>query len=98
MEISHTLKDNQLTVNIKGRLDSLTSGDLMDFLNANFTQDVQNLVLDFAEVDFISSKGLRVLVSVYKTLGERKMIIINSNSSVLEVFRLSGLLTVFTMQ
>lgn len=98
MIINKIKNGESLTVSISGSLDSATSGEFMEFMEQNFTSDIQKLTLDFAEVDFISSKGLRVLVSVYKSLNGREMSVINTNTSVKEVFRLSSLLTVFNIQ
>lgn len=98
MTINEIKNDKELTVKINGRVDSATSDELMKYLSDNFTSEIENLVLDFAEVDFISSKGLRVLVSVYKGLNNQKMKIINSNASVKEVLRLSGLLEIFNVE
>lgn len=97
MEIKTERKENELTVMPVGRLDSATSGDFAAVLDSSFTGDVEKLVIDFSEVDFISSKGLRVIVSLYKRLGNRQMEIIGANPSVLEVFRLSGLLKVISI-
>lgn len=94
MDIEVTKRDKELTVKPIGRLDSATSGDFAEAIAENFTEDMEKLIIDFDEVDFISSKGLRVIVSVYKELGDRTMEITDANASVLEVFRLSGLLKV----
>lgn len=98
MTISKTRNENELLLTINGRIDSTSSDAFMEYLKQNFTQDVQKLTLDFEEVDFISSKGLRVLVSVYKTLDGRQIEIINANSAVREVFRLSSLLNIFNVR
>ena len=98
MTINQFKNGNNLTVIPGERLDSATSGEFQDFLTENFTADVEKLTLDFSQVDFISSKGLRVLVSTYKGLEGRKMEIINANASVKEVLRLSGLLKIFDVK
>lgn len=98
MTIKQAKNGNELTVTPVGRLDSATSGEFESFLNVNFTSDVEKLILDFSEIDFISSKGLRIIVSVYKTLNGRKLEIINTNPSVKEVFQLSGLLGVLDIK
>lgn len=98
MTITHKKNGDKLTIAISGRLDSTTSGEFTDFLEHNFTPDIQDLTLDFAEVDFISSKGLRVLVTLYKGLNGKQLRIINTNTSVKEVFRLSSLLTIFNIK
>ena len=95
MKITSELKDSVLTVVPDSRIDSATSEELMTFLEENFNEDIQSLILDFTDVDFISSKGIRVLVTVYKNLGTRSMEIINANTMVKEVLRLSGLIKLF---
>ena len=98
MTISSQKTDDELALLLSGRLDSATSGDLTDYLEKNFTQEVKRLILDFSEVDFISSRGLRVLVTVYKALNGREMEIRNANTSVKEVLQLSGLLKIFNVK
>ena len=98
MVISHVINGTELTVKLQGRLDSATSGDFDNFIQEHFVGDIDTLLLDFADVDFISSKGLRILVTIFKNLGERKMEIINANSSVVDVLRVSGLLKIFTLK
>ena len=95
MIISKTFKDGILTVIPDGRLDSATGDEFSEFINENLTAEVNEVVFDFSAVDFISSKGLRILVSTYKNLNGRKMEIVNCNTSVKEVFRISGFLKTF---
>lgn len=97
MTINTSRNGNELTVSPEGRLDSTTSGELQETLEAYFTEEVGKLILNFEGVDYISSKGLRILVSVYKSLNGREMEIVNANDSVLEVFRLSGLDKTFSI-
>ena len=87
-----------LTIIPEGRLDSSTSGEFAEYIEAGFTGDIKKLVLDFSGVDFISSKGLRVIVSVYKGLDGRAMEINGANNAVMEIFRLSGLLKVIEVK
>lgn len=98
MEINTTRNNNELIIAPVGRLDSATSGDFESALNENFTDETETLIIDFSSVDFISSKGLRVLVSTYKNLGTRKMEITGANASVMEILQLSGLLKVITVK
>lgn len=98
MVINVSKKQNEIVIAPVGRLDSSTSDEFSEFLNKNFTEDIEKLVLDFKEIDFISSKGLRVIVSTYKALNGRKLEIVGTNSSVMEIFRLSGLLKVLDVK
>lgn len=98
MTINHSRTENVLTVVPEGRLDSSTGDEFGRFLDKHFTEDVEKLVFDFSGVDYISSKGLRVLVSVYKDLKGRNMEINNANTSVREILRISGLTKVFNVK
>lgn len=98
MEILKNRENGVLTLTPCDRLDSNTSGELQECIDANFKEDDQKLVLDFSNVDFISSKGLRVVVAVYKNLGSRTMEITGTNAAVREVFRVSGLLSFFDLK
>ena len=98
MQITQKKEADCLTISLEGRVDSVSSGDFQAYLDENFTSDVQKLILDFSGVDFISSKGLRILVSLYKNLNGRSMVILKPNASVLEVLRLSGLLNFFQIE
>lgn len=100
MEIKTFLNEADMELKIApiGRLDSMTSKDFSDCIEENFTGDIKKLVIDFADVDFISSKGLRVIVTTYKNLEGRKMVICGANPAVLEVFKFSGLLKVIEVK
>ena len=92
MTINQERNGDILKVIPKGRLDSASSGEFTEFIETNFTEDVKKLVIDFGGVDFISSNGLRVIVTIYKNLGGRTIEITNANTAVMEIFRLSGFL------
>lgn len=87
--------EKSITVKPVGRLDSTTSDEFSEFVSQHFTEEFDSLVIDFGEVDFISSKGLRVLVSIYKQLNGRTMKLTGANASVMEILRISGLLRIF---
>ena len=91
------LNDNNgdLLVKLAGRLDSTTAGELEESFKAELNDSVRSLTVDLKKVDFISSKGLRVLVGAYKTLGRKGVTLTGANSSVTEILRLSGLYNVF---
>lgn len=95
MTIDFTSENNNLSVALNGRLDSSSSGDLECFLEGKINEQAASLTFDFTNVDFISSKGLRILVEAYKKMDGRPMSIVNANTSVKEILHLSGLLKVF---
>lgn len=83
--------DKELIVSLKGRLDTTTSPLLEEKLkNENINEDV--VILDFKELEYISSAGLRVLLSLKKKLdAEKKNLEIHSiNDVVKEVFEVTG--------
>lgn len=96
MVIEKENKNGNLIVAPDGRLDSLTAGEFENLLNQEINDELKSLTVDLAKVDFVSSKGLRVLVGAYKKLSGRKMILNNANSSVMEVLKISGLLKIFS--
>jgi len=97
LKIDVSKNGTDLRIKLTGTLDSMTSGDLEETLERELNDNVSSLTFDFSDVDYISSKGIRVLVAAYRKMNGRKMLIENANDSVKEVFRLSGLLKVFTM-
>ena len=98
MTIEKKIDKNTLTVIINGRIDSTTSAELSSFLENNFKSNQDKIILDFTNVDFISSKGLRVLITLYKTLNGREMEIIGANTAVKDVLRLADFLKVFNVK
>ena len=92
------VNDGILTAKPIGRLDSATSGEFETQLLPHITGDLQGVIIDMSCVDYISSKGLRVLVSAYRAHGGKKIDLVGVNRSVLEVLRLSGMLKVFAVK
>lgn len=68
MEITSTTHRRVTVVAVAGRIDTATSTDFEESLEELFEKGQKNLVLDFSAVDFLSSSGLRVLVSIRKKL------------------------------
>ncbi len=95
MTINSTFLNDVLTVSLSGRLDSLTADDLDTYLVEHVTAEVDRLVIDFNEVDYISSKGLRSLIKAYKMMNGRPISIQNAGSAVTDVLKMSGLLKYF---
>ena len=91
MNISKNYNDKELTLTVEGRIDTLTSKELEDEITAELG-NFDSLILDFANLEYISSAGLRVLISTQKKLKADNipMIIKNVTDSVNEIFRMSG--------
>ena len=91
MNIDKNYNDKELTLTVEGRIDTLTSKELEDEITAELG-NFDSLILDFAKLEYISSAGLRVLISTQKKLKADNipMIIKNVTDSVNEIFRMSG--------
>ena len=90
MKIEKNLNEKNLVVALEGRLDTTTAPQLEEELK-NSLDGVTELVLDLGALEYISSAGLRVLLSAYKTMrGQGSMKITNANELVKEVFEVTG--------
>ena len=90
MTISKQQNGTALTLALQGRLDTVTSPDLEAELK-NSLDGVDSLVLDLSGLEYISSAGLRVLLSAHKTMSGRSgMKVTNAGEIVREVFEVTG--------
>ena len=97
MEIVKTPSQDQLTVAVSGRLDTSTAPQLSEALGE--LENVTNLVFDFEGLEYVSSAGLRVLLSAQKTMNAQgKMVLKNVNDSIMEVFEITGFSDIFTVE
>lgn len=98
MTITQNKNDGILTLSISGRMDTVTAPQFTEALDAALP-DVQSLVLDFQELEYISSAGLRVLLQAQKTMSKRGgMIIRHVNDAVAEVFAVTGFTDILTIE
>lgn len=87
-----------MTIALEGRLDTLTAPEL-DKEFAQSLSQADELTLDFAGLDYISSAGLRVLaVANQKMSGKGGMKIINASELVREVFEVTGFNTIIKVE
>ena len=90
MTIQKVQNGNELTVCLEGRLDTVTSPDLEKELKA-LPEEKLPLVLDFEKLSYISSAGLRVLLSTHKIMAAKGgMKVTHVNEIVREVFDVTG--------
>ena len=89
MTISKKQDGSHVEIALEGRLDTVTAPELEAELRS--LTDVDSLTLDFSKLDYISSAGLRVLLSEHKALaGKGGLKITNVNDIVQEVFDVTG--------
>ena len=91
MEIQTTRNDTTTTVKLIGRLDTMTSSQLEEALDG-IIADTVDLVFDMEELEYISSAGLRIILSAQKLLSKKggNVSIINCQPDVKEVFSITG--------
>jgi anti-sigma B factor antagonist len=90
MKISKTQSEKELTIALEGRLDTVTAPELEKELKDTLDQ-ADSLTLDFSGLEYISSAGLRVMLSAHKAMqGKGGMKIIHVNEIVREVFDVTG--------
>ena len=90
MDIKKTLVGSKLTMALAGRLDSNSAPQLESELKESLV-DVNDLVLDFAELVYLSSAGLRVILAAQKQMNKQgKMAIIKVNETIMEIFEITG--------
>ena len=98
MTITKTQNGTALTVALEGRLDTTTALDLEKALRDSLN-GVTNLTLDFARLEYISSAGLRVLLSTHKAMaGKGGMKVTHVNEIVNEVFEVTGFADILTIE
>ena len=98
MDINKTVDGTTVTLAVSGRLDTTTSPELEAAVDECISA-CKLLVFDFANLDFISSAGLRVLLKAQKIMNKQgSMLVKNSNDVVLEVFEVTGFIDILTVE
>jgi anti-sigma B factor antagonist len=97
MKITKTLSGNKLTLTLEGSLDTNTAPELEAELN-NSLAGITELVLDFSDIEYLSSAGLRVILSAQKQMSKKGSLVLeNVNDSVMEVFEITGFTDILTI-
>ncbi len=98
MTIDKTQNGTELTLALTGRLDTTTATDLSDALNSS-TDGITFLKFDFTSLEYISSAGLRVLLTAQKLMNKQgKMVITGVNETINEIFEITGFSDVLTIE
>ncbi|MEG1711261.1 MAG: STAS domain-containing protein [Clostridia bacterium] len=100
MEMTSKIENGTMTLYAIGNLDSIGAPLLRDYLIQYETADFKKLVIDFTDVQNISSAGLRVLLSTQKQeiLNNRTIEIININADIHGIFKLTGLCEIMNVK
>lgn len=100
MDIQITKEDNVTVLTLRGQLNTMTSTQLQDALMPLVESGDGEILLDFQELDYVSSAGLRVLLAAQDEVDERniKMSICHVCEEVAEVFEMTGFNDILTIQ
>lgn len=97
MTLSKTIDGEKLTIAIIGRLDTSTAPKLEEEVMAS-AKGIDTLVLDFAQLEYVSSAGLRVLLKAQKLMNKQgEMLIVNASETIKEVFELTGFIDILKL-
>ena len=98
MNINLVKENNVLTIALEGRLDTNTSPALEEAIN-KMDSDVRELVLDIKGLEYISSAGLRVILSAQKKMNKvGSMKVINVCDSIMEIFEITGFVDILVIE
>ena len=98
MEIRKEMNGTTLTIALEGRLDTVTAPDLEAALREELDK-AEALVFDFTKLEYISSAGLRVLLSAHKVMSAKGgMKVTNVNEIVQEVFEVTGFADILNIE
>lgn len=98
MTIEKKAEGTELTIAVSGRLDTMTAPNLEQELKKSL-DGVTSLVFDFGQLEYISSAGLRVVLSAQKTMNRQgSMKIIHASEEVRDVFDITGFSDIMTIE
>lgn len=98
LDIKKQQDNNTLTVALSGNLDTITSPELEASLSESL-KGIDRLVFDFSELNYISSAGLRVILSTQEIMNKQgKMVIRNASNEIKKIFEVVGFINFINME
>lgn len=98
LKITKKIEDKALKFELDGRLDTITAPQLETEIKESI-DGVVSLILDFEKLEYISSAGLRVLLSAQKIMSvQGEMKITHVNQVVMEIFEITGFAEILTIE
>ncbi len=98
MTIKEIRDDSALTLVVEGRLETTTAPELDSVVKSKL-EGITSLAFDFSNLDYISSAGLRVLLTAQKIMNKQgQMKIVGANEIVLEIFDITGFSDILTVE
>lgn len=98
LTIEKQTNESGLTVALSGRLDTTTAPELEKELKASL-DGVTSLTIDMKDLDYISSAGLRVLLSTQKIMNQQGgMKVVDAGETIMEIFEVTGFSDILTIE
>ena len=98
LNITKNINETELTVALTGRLDTTTAPELEKELKASL-DGVTALIIDMTALDYISSAGLRVLLSAQKIMNKQgEMKVVHVGETIMEIFEVTGFSDILTIE
>ena len=100
MEVIINKQDGEVTARLIGRLDTPAAQDIAPDVNTLLKEAGNTIILDCSELNYISSSGLRIFLTLRKTAADLggKIIVRNINDSIRSVFMMTGFLNLFEIE
>ncbi len=89
MKLNTVFEEKVCTLSIEGEIDTLTAPELEQAIN-DAVPNCEKMIIDFSQVTYISSGGLRVIIGANHTIGKENLILRGMAQNVYEIFRLTG--------
>lgn len=100
MELIITRHQEEVTARLIGRLDTPASQDIAPEVNELIAEAGNTIILDCSEMNYISSSGLRIFLTLRKSAADKggKIIVRDINDNIRSVFMMTGFLSLFEIQ
>ena len=98
LNITKTIEDGRAIVALDGRLDTVTAPEL-ELAMKDTLADANGVTLDFEKLEYVSSAGLRVILSIQKNMAEKGGLkVTNVNDIIMEIFDVTGFAEILTIE
>lgn len=98
LDIKKNLDGSKLEFVLDGRLDTITAPQLEEEIKASL-DGITDLIFNFSGLTYVSSAGLRVLLSSHKTMNEKgRMVVKNVSEEIQEIFDVTGFSDILTIE
>lgn len=98
LDITKEQDGGNLTMNLAGRLDTTTAPQLESQMKSSLN-NVTNLVMNFEKLEYVSSAGLRVILSAQKVMNRQgEMVIKGVSDEIMDIFEVTGFIDILNIE